>query len=198
MWNNAPSPSGLDRGSDSDLFIPEGLLDFYPEDNSCVDSFMDLYILVEKLIKITQFTRNETEDWGWDPLSFCFSTTAKLISDLKVIKIKCKSEMRSALGKLLPLPDTALDKVLKSILNGDSLEEYKFEEVPAEDSRKINMMYGRLTLIFIILRDADGGANVFSLENTNVKIGALTGFWVTTRMEEEEGSYLAGDDEEDA
>ena len=198
MWNNAPSPSGLDRGSDSDLFIPEGLLDFYPEDNSCVDSFMDLYILVEKLIKITQLTRNKTEDWGWDPLSFCFSTTAKLISDLKVIKIKCKSEMRSALGKLLPLPDTALDKVLKSILNGDSLEEYKFEEVPAEDSRKINMMYGRLTLIFIILRDADGGANVFSLENTNVKIGALTGFWVTTRMEEEEGSYLAGDDEEDA
>ena len=55
-----------------------------------------------------------------------------------------------------------------------------------------------MTLIFIILRDADGGANVFSLENTNVKIGALTGFWVTTRMEEEEGSYLAGDDEEDA
>ena len=106
--------------------------------------------------------------------------------------------MRSALGKLLPLPDTALDKVLKSILNGDSLEEYKFEEVPAEDSRKINMMYGRLTLIFIILRDADEGANVFSLENTNVKIGALTGFWVTTRMEEVEGSYLAGDDEEDA
>ena len=125
---------------------------------------VDLYILVEKLIKITQLTRNKTEDWGWDPLSFCFSTTAKLISDLKVIKIKCKSEMRSALGKLLPLPDTALDKVLKSILNGDSLEEYKFEEVPAEDIGKINMMYGRLTLIFIILRDADGGAGYSPLK----------------------------------
>ena len=81
---------------------------------------------------------------------------AKLISDLKVIKIKCKSEMRTSLGKLLPLPDTVVDKVLKSILCGSSLEEYKFEEVPAENIGKINMMYGRLTSIFVILRNVTG------------------------------------------
>ena len=120
-------------------------------------------------------------------------------SDLKVIKLKCKSEMRSALGKVLPLPDTVLDKVLGSILHDDdnSLEEYKFEEVPAENIGKINMMYGKLTSIFVILRNEDAA----SLSLENIRIGALTSFWTTAWMEEEK-AYLAslagaGDDDED-
>ena len=62
--------------------------------------------------------------------------------------------MRSALGKVLPLPDTVLDKVLGSILHDDdnSLEEYKFEEVSVEDIGEIKMMYGSLTSIFLRLR----------------------------------------------
>ena len=62
--------------------------------------------------------------------------------------------MRSALGKVLPLPDTVLDKVLGSIFHDDdnSLEEYKFEEVSVEDIGEIKMMYGSLTSIFLRLR----------------------------------------------
>ena len=174
--------------------IPEELEDFYPEDNSCVHSFIELYILVEKLIKMIQFARNKAFPALRDiEQAISYMRAAKLISDLKVIKVKCKSQIRSSLGKLLPLHDTVLDEVLKSILYGSSLEEYKFEEVPEEDIGKINMMYGRLTSIFVILRDEDAA----SLEYA--RIGALSSFWMTAWMEEEE-AYLAslpGDDDED-
>ena len=174
--------------------IPEELADFYPEDKSCVNSFIELYILVEKLIKMIQFARNKA--FQGDQFFSCMRAT-ELISDLKVIKIKCKSEMRTSLGKLLPLPDTVVHKVLKSILCGSSLEEYKFEEVPAENIGKINMMYGKLTSIFVILRNEDAA----SLSLENIRIGALTSFWTTAWMEEEK-AYLAslagaGDDDED-
>ena len=101
-------------------------------------------------------------------------------SDLKVIKLKCKSEMRSALGKVLPLPDTVLDKVLGSILHDDdnSLEEYKFEEVSVEDIGEIKMMYGSLTSIFLRLRDqveasvgsAVGGVRKIILIKNNIAL----------------------------
>ena len=178
--------------------IPEELADFYPEDNSCVNSFIELYILVEKLIKMIQFARNKAFPALSDvDQAISYMKAAKLISDLKVIKIKCKSEMRTSLGKLLPLPDTVVHKVLKSILCGSSLEEYKFEEVPAENIGKINMMYGKLTSIFVILRNEDAA----SLSLENIRIGALTSFWTTAWMEEEK-AYLAslagaGDDDED-
>ena len=177
------------------ISFPEELADFYPEDKSFVNSFIELYILVEKLTKMIQLYRASVSDGEqfWDEDHF---RAAKIISDLKVIKIKCKSEMRSSLGKLLPLPDTVLDMVLRSILCGDSLEEYKFEEVPVEDIGKINMMYGRLTSIFILLRDDDEA----SLENTRIDLIDLTaGFRETACMEEEEAhlASLPGDVEED-
>ena len=184
------------------ISFPEELADFYPEDKSFVNSFIELYILVDKLIKMIQFTRNKAsisdgeQFWDDEDQAITNFRAAKIIIDLKVIKIKCKSEMRSSLGKLLPLPDTVLDMVLRSILCGDSLEEYKFEEVPAEDIGKINMMYGRLTSIFIILRDV----NEASLENTRIDLIDLTaGFRETACMEEEEEANLAslpGDVEE--
>ena len=184
----------------SDISFTE-LANFYPEDNSCVNSFIELYILVEKLIKMIQFTRNKAsiidgEQFCDEDQDISYVRAAQIISDLKVIKIKCKSEMRSSLGKLLPLPDTVLDMVLRSILCGDSLEEYKFEEVAVEDIGKINMMYGRLTSIFILLRDDDEA----SLENTRIDLIDLTaGFRETACMEEEEAHLgsLPGDVEED-
>ena len=186
------------------ISFPEELADFYPEDKSFVNSFIELYILVDKLIKMIQFTRSKAsisdgeQFWDEDQAITNFRA-AKIIIDLKVIKIKCKSEMRSSLGKLLPLPDTVLDMVLRSILCGDSLEEYKFEEVSVEDIGKINMMYGRLTSIFILLRDDDEA----SLENTRIDLIDLTaGFRETACMEEEEEeeahlASLPGDVEED-
>ena len=184
------------------ISFPEELADFYPEDKSFVNSFIELYILVDKLIKMIQFTRNKASisdgEQFWDDEDEAITNfrAAKIIIDLKVIKIKCKSEMRSSLGKLLPLPDTVLDMVLRSILCGDSLEEYKFEEVPVEDIGKINMMYGRLMSIFIILRDDEEA----SLENIRIDLIDLTaGFRETACMEEEEEANLAslpGDVEE--
>ena len=44
----------------SELSIPE---DFYPKDNDSVNSFIDLYILIEKLMKMIHF-RNEAVDLG--------------------------------------------------------------------------------------------------------------------------------------
>ena len=187
----------------SDISFPEELADFYPKDKSFVNSFIELYILVDKLIKMIQFTRDKAsirdgeQFWDDEDQAITNFRAAKIIIDLKVIKIKCNSEMRSSLGKLLPLPDTVLDMVLRSILCGDSLEEYKFEEVPVEDIGKINMMYGRLTSIFILLRDDDEA----SLENTRIDLIDLTaGFRETACMEEEEEAHLAslpGDVEED-
>ena len=43
----------------SDISFPEELADFYPEDKSFVNSFIELYILVDKLIKMIQFTRDK-------------------------------------------------------------------------------------------------------------------------------------------
>ena len=204
--DNEEMEMGLSDDGSSDF--EEGLSDisftFYPEDNSCVNSFIELYILVDKLIKMIQFTRNKAsisdgeQFWDDEDQAITNFRAAKIIIDLKVIKIKCNSEMRSSLGKLLPLPDTVLDKVLRSILCGDSLEEYKFEEVTAEDIGKINMMYGRLTSIFILLRDDDEA----SLENTRIDLIDLTaGFRETACMEEEEEeahlASLPGDVEED-
>ena len=52
----------------SELSIPEELADFYPKseypkDNDSVNSFIDLYILIEKLMKMIHF-RNEAVDLG--------------------------------------------------------------------------------------------------------------------------------------
>ena len=52
----------------SELSIPEELADFYPNirrtmSNDSVNSFIDLYILIEKLMKMIHF-RNEAVDFG--------------------------------------------------------------------------------------------------------------------------------------
>ena len=84
------------------------------------------------------------------------------------------------MGKVLPLPDTVLDKVLGSILHDDdnSLEEYKYEEVSVEDIGEIKMMYGSLTSIFLRLRDeveasvgsAVGGVRKIILIKNNIAL----------------------------
>ena len=162
------------------MSIPKVLADFYPKDTDSVNSFIDLYILIEKLMKMIHF-RNEAMEHNTEAVDLgSRALPVQFESDLKVIKLKCKSEMRSALGKVLPLPDTVLDKVLGSILHDDdnSLEEYKFEEVSVEDIGEIKMMYGSLTSIFLRLRDeveasvgsAVGGVRKIILIKNNIAL----------------------------
>ena len=57
-------------------------------------------------------------------------------------------------GKVVPLPSVVVDKLLDHILGSESLggEDYKFEDISAEDIGPLNMMYGKISSVYQYLR----------------------------------------------
>ena len=130
-----------------------------------VKSFAELYILVGKLIKIIQY-KNKSARWI-------------ITTELEMVKLKCMSEIKSSLGKLLLLPDLVVDKVFGYMISDTNFDEdYQFEEVDAEKIGILNMMYGRLASIYQNLRDAD--------QHQYVRFGAYKEFWRTPSSTEKE------------
>ena len=139
--------------------------DFYPDAKTSVKSFRELYILVEKLIKIIQY-KNKSARWI-------------ITTELEHVKSKCMSEMKSSLKKLLLLPDLVVDKVFGYMISDTNFDEdYQFEEVDAEKIGILNMMYGRLASIYQNLRDAG--------QDQYVTFGAYKVFWRTPSSTEKE------------
>ena len=125
--------------------IPADLVGFYPEQKTCVKSFMELYVLCGKMLKMIKLI---DEHYVY-VLQLC-----KFVLNVKTVQDKCRVKIRSALGKVVPLPTVVVDKLLHHILGGESLgdEDFKFEDISAEDIGPVNLMYGKISSVYQYLR----------------------------------------------
>ena len=125
--------------------IPADLVGFYPEQKTCVKSFMELYVLCGKMLKMIKLI---DEHYVY-VLQLC-----KFVLNVKTVQDKCRVKIRSALGKVIPLPSVVVDKLLDHILGGESLgdEDFKFEDISAEDIGPLNLMYGKISTVYQYVR----------------------------------------------
>ena len=88
--------------------IPADLAEFYPERKSCVKSFLELYVLCGKILKMIRLID--------DYYLYYNLEDGKFVKDVKTVQVKCRLEISSALGKVVPLPSVVVDKLLDHIL----------------------------------------------------------------------------------
>ena len=126
--------------------IPADLAEFYPERKSCVKSFLELYVLCGKILKMIRLID--------DYYLYYNLEDGKFVKDVKTVQAKCRFKIRSALGKVVPLPSVVVDKLLDHILGSESLsgEDYKFEDISASDIGPLNLMYGKISSVYQYLR----------------------------------------------
>ena len=148
--------------------IPADLAEFYPERKSCVKSFLELYVLCGKMLKMIRLI---------DDYYVPYILAGKIVNDLKNVQAKCRVKSRFALGKVVPLPSVVVDKLLDHILGSESLggEDYKFEDILAEDIGPLNMMYGKISSVYQYLRKC----NDEEMDDliTHADIGDIGEFW---------------------
>jgi len=158
--------------------IPADLAEFYPEQKTCVKSFMELYVLCGKMLKMIKLI---DEHYVY-VLQLC-----KFVLNVKTVQAKCRVKIRSALGKVIPLPSVVVDRLLDHILGRESLgdEEFKFEDVSAEDIGPLNLMYGKISSVYQYLRKCnnEGMAEMDEIDLDeedlirHADIGDLGEFW---------------------
>ena len=117
-----------DGEDETRVVIPADLAEFYPERKSCVKSFLELYVLCGKMLKMIRLRLNLIDDC----YLYYSQVAGKIVKDVKTVQAKCKVKIRSAL---------ALGKV-----------DYKFEDISAEDIGPLNMMYGKISSVYQYLR----------------------------------------------
>ena len=151
--------------------IPADLAGFYPEQKTCVKSFMELYVLCGKILKMVEYYGRLVE-------YYAYATSSKFVMNVETVQDKCRVKIRSALGKVIPLPSVVVDKLLDHILGGQSLgdEDFKFEDISVEDIGPLNLMYGKISSVYQYLRKFNN-QKMMEMDEIDADIGDLGEFW---------------------
>merc|ERR1719192_2641851 len=118
---------------------------------------------------------------------YAYATSSKFVMNVKTVQAKCSVKIRSALGKVIHLPSVVVDRLLDHILGRESLgdEEFKFEDISAEDVGPLNLMYGKISSVYQYLRKCnnEGMAEMDEIDLDeedlirHADIGDLGEFW---------------------